>query len=101
MSSHTPEPGTRLAAIDGRDALAFVIVRPAAGDDDHVSVEAAAHGMSKPAAAFVLRQVAAQFDEEAAAAGEQPITAEEIAEHERQLAAGAGSDDDDRPWMRP
>jgi hypothetical protein len=57
----TSQPETKLAAIDGRDALAFVIIRPG-GADGNVSIEAAANGMSKAGAAYVLRHVADQFD---------------------------------------
>lgn len=60
---------TSMVAIDGRDALAFVIVRPGSADGS-VSIEAAATGMSKAAAAHVLRHVADQFEKDAAA--EQP-----------------------------
>lgn len=52
-----------LVAVDGRDALAYVIVRPGPNDRG-VVVDAAAHGMTKKSAAFVLRQVADQFDAE-------------------------------------
>ncbi|MEU5838811.1 hypothetical protein ABZ820_34820 [Streptomyces diacarni] len=55
-----------MVAIDGRDALAFVIVRPGQ-DGTGVSIEAAANGMGKAQAAYVLRYVAAQFDKDAAA----------------------------------
>lgn len=119
MSSHSPTDETRSAVIDARDAMAFVIIRPApAGEVDHVSVEAAARGMSKAVAAYVLRQVADRFDAEATAEGDTPITADEIAEQMcaavAATAVGAGGehagnddedraagDDDDRPWMRP
>jgi hypothetical protein len=49
----------RLAFVDGRDALAYVIIRPS---DFGVEVEAAADGISRKAAAYVLRQVADQWD---------------------------------------
>lgn len=53
----------QLVAIDGRDALAFVIVRP--GDDtEHVSIEAGARGISKSTAAYILRRIADQWDAE-------------------------------------
>ena len=55
------QPETTMTAIDGRDALAFVIIRPG-GTDGSVSIEAAARGLSKPAAAYVLRNVAEQWD---------------------------------------
>ena len=50
----TPEPS--LVAADGRDALAYVIIKP--GPDGNVVIDAAASGISKPHAAWVLRQVA-------------------------------------------
>jgi hypothetical protein len=53
---------TRLTMVDGRDALAFVIVRP--GPDGGVTVEATSKGLSKPAAAEVLRHVANMWDAE-------------------------------------
>lgn len=54
-----------MVAIDGTDALAFVIIRPGSAEGG-VSIEAAANGMSKQAAAYVLRHVADQFDAEGA-----------------------------------
>ncbi|MFF9262018.1 MULTISPECIES: hypothetical protein [Streptomyces] len=63
---------TRLTVVDGRDALAFVIIRPAA--DDRVSVEAGSRGMSKAAAAYALRNIADRFDEDARADGDEPIS---------------------------
>ncbi|MFG2225349.1 hypothetical protein [Streptomyces sp. NPDC048644] len=56
---------TSMVAVDGTDALAFVIIRPGTADGS-VSIEAAASGMSKEAAAYVLRHVAEQFEAEAA-----------------------------------
>lgn len=54
---------TSMVAVDGTDALAFVIVRPGSTEGS-VSIEAMANGMSKTAAAYVLRNVAAQFEAE-------------------------------------
>ena len=51
----------KLAAIDGTDALAFVIIRPGTTEGG-VSIEAAANGMGKEQAAYVLRHVANEFD---------------------------------------
>jgi hypothetical protein len=62
----------RLALLDGRDALAFVVIRPA-DDPDRVTVEAGSRGMSKAAAAYVLRTVADEFDDAATAEGDEPI----------------------------
>ncbi|WP_202918348.1 hypothetical protein [Streptomyces cavernae] len=70
-SDETPE--TRLAMIDGRDALAFVIIRPSSTNPDTVTVEASSRGMPKAAAAYALRNVAARFDAEAIAEGDEPI----------------------------
>lgn len=53
----------RLVAVDGTDALAFVIVRPGSSEGS-VTIEAGANGLSKKAAAYVLRQVASQWDAE-------------------------------------
>src|ERR1044072_5558779 len=50
-----------MTAIDGTDALAFVIIRPGQTEGG-VSIEAAAQGMSQPQAAYVLRHVANQWD---------------------------------------
>ncbi len=49
-----------LVAVDGRDALAYVIVKP--GPSGNVVIDAAANGLSKAAAAAVLRHVAEQWD---------------------------------------
>ncbi|GAA5056349.1 hypothetical protein [Streptomyces similanensis] len=66
-------PADSLAVIDGRDALAFVVIRPADDDPDRVTVEADARRMSKAAAAYTLRVVADQFDTAARAEGDEPI----------------------------
>ena len=54
---------TTITAVDGTDALAFVIIRPGE-TEGAVSIEAAAKGLSKTAAAYVLRQVADMWDAE-------------------------------------
>lgn len=51
-----------MTAIDGTDALAFVIIRPGETDGG-VSIEAGAKGMGQPAAAYVLRHIANQWDD--------------------------------------
>jgi hypothetical protein len=53
-------PEIERAVIDGRDALAYVIIRPS--ETAGVTVEAAANGISKKAAAYVLRSVADAWD---------------------------------------
>lgn len=59
-----PEPAASgLAFVDGRDALAVVIIRPNATADG-VVIEAHANGISHATAADVLRHVAAQWDEQ-------------------------------------
>jgi hypothetical protein len=68
-----PAAEQRVAILDGRDALAFVIIRPADDDPDRVTVEAGSRGMSKAAAAYVLRTVADEFDDAATAEGDEPI----------------------------
>jgi hypothetical protein len=53
----------QLAFIDGRDALAFVILRPSPeGDDRVVVVDAGANGMSRKRAAAYLRLLADRWD---------------------------------------
>lgn len=52
---------TTITAIDGTDALAFVIIRPGQTEGG-VSIEAAAKGLDKTSAAYVLRHVANQWD---------------------------------------
>lgn len=52
---------TTITAVDGTDALAFVIVRPGKTEGG-VEIEAVANGMDKPGAAYVLRHVANQWD---------------------------------------
>jgi hypothetical protein len=52
-----------ITAVDGTDALAFVIIRPGETEGG-VSIEAAAKGLSKPSAAYVLRHVANMWDPE-------------------------------------
>ncbi|MFF3353362.1 hypothetical protein ACFYWN_12055 [Streptomyces sp. NPDC002917] len=73
------------AALADLDAMTYVVIRPAPAADDNdglgtYTVEAAAHGMSKAAAAYALRQVADRFDADAAAMGDQPLDAAAIAE---------------------
>jgi hypothetical protein len=47
----------RIAVVDGREALAYVIVRPNA-DGTGVIMEAAANGLSKGEGAVILRHIA-------------------------------------------
>ncbi|AEW94636.1 MULTISPECIES: hypothetical protein [Streptomycetaceae] len=61
MSSTPQQPETGIVAIDGRDALAFVIIRPGK-TPGAVTIEAAAQGLSKKAAAQVLLHVANEWD---------------------------------------
>ncbi|GAA2107848.1 hypothetical protein [Streptomyces synnematoformans] len=63
---HTGRPAGRdtFVAVDGRDTLAFVIVRPGSTDGS-VAVESSARGLSKTNAAHILRQVADMWDKEA------------------------------------
>ncbi|MYX36747.1 MULTISPECIES: hypothetical protein [unclassified Streptomyces] len=54
------EDGDRLAVVDGRNALAYVLISP--GDQPGtVEVEAGSRGLAKPDAARVLREVARQW----------------------------------------
>lgn len=64
MSTETAQPKDepKLAFVDGRDALAYLIIRPA---DGGVELEAAANGIGKPDAARILRHVADQWDPQA------------------------------------
>lgn len=55
-----------MTAVDGTDALAFVIIRPGSTEGS-VSIEAAAVGLDKATAAFVLQNVADMWTAEAAA----------------------------------
>ncbi|MBZ6258151.1 hypothetical protein KVH22_21785 [Streptomyces olivaceus] len=81
-----PTEETRLALVDGRDALAFVVIRPADDDTDRVQVEASARGMSKAAAAYTLRSVADHFDTAACAEGDEPLPYPPSPEVARELA---------------
>lgn len=56
---------TTITAVDGTDALAFVIIRPGETEGG-VSIEAAAKGLDKRSAAYVLRKVADMWDAEEA-----------------------------------
>ena len=86
MTEQTPAPSddVSLVAVDGRDALAYVIVRPSRETPGSVEVEAAASGMDKHATAYVLSDVAQQFAVEAAA--------EAIVEEQRTEATQAALD---------
>jgi hypothetical protein len=57
----TDQTETTFVAVDGTDALAFVIVRPGETEGG-VSLEAAAKGIDKPTAAHILRHVATMWD---------------------------------------
>ncbi|MGW2497320.1 hypothetical protein ACWCV2_22825 [Streptomyces pseudogriseolus] len=81
------QPTDRLIVLDGRDALAFVVIRPADEDPERIAVEASAHGISKAVTAYALRQTADQFDRDALAEGATPITAEEAAAEQQQRPA--------------
>lgn len=70
---HPTDDANRVALLDGRDALAFVVIRPAGDGTDAVTVEASSRGMPKSAAAYTLRATADQFDEAARAEGDTPI----------------------------
>ncbi|MGW0012436.1 hypothetical protein ACWDVX_22170 [Streptomyces tendae] len=59
----TDQPEATLVAVDGRDALAYVLIRPGATGGT-VTAEAGARGLSKPAAAHILRGIAAKWDSE-------------------------------------
>lgn len=52
---------TTMVAIDGTDALAYVILRPGSNASG-VVIEAAAKGISKPYAAYALRHTAQSWD---------------------------------------
>lgn len=52
---------TTITAVDGTDALAFVIIRPGKTPGG-VAIEAAANGIGKEGAAYVLRNVANEWD---------------------------------------
>jgi hypothetical protein len=52
---------TTITAVDGTDALAFVIIRPGKTEGG-VEIEAVANGMGKEGAAYVLRHVANGWD---------------------------------------
>lgn len=82
-----PADDGRLILLDGRDALAAVIIRPVDGDPDSIAIEANARGMSKAVAAYALRQTADQFDAAAIAEGDTPITPDESAAERAQRAA--------------
>ncbi len=53
-------PETVLTMVDGRDALAFVILRP--GSEGKVAAEAVAKGVSQKEAAYYLRAIANMWD---------------------------------------
>lgn len=56
-----PTSETRMIAVDGTDALAYVILRPGK-DETGIVIEAAAKGISKPYAAYALRHTAQSWD---------------------------------------
>ena len=52
-----------MTVVDGREALAYVIILPNE-DGNGVLIDAAASGISKQQAAYVLRHLAKQWDPE-------------------------------------
>ncbi|MFG2404211.1 hypothetical protein ACGFR8_07705 [Streptomyces brevispora] len=72
MTEQTPGE-TKLAMIDGRDALAYVIIRPGTTEGS-VLLEAAASGLDKAAGAYILRNIADLWDEETAMEAGAPDT---------------------------
>lgn len=63
------EPETKLVMVDGRDALAYILIRPREDGTPGVAVDAGANGMSKAHAAAYMRQVADMWDPPSAGAG--------------------------------
>ncbi|OPC85347.1 hypothetical protein B4N89_27380 [Embleya scabrispora] len=59
----------RLVAVDGTEALGFVIIRPGTSGPGSVSLEAGATGLSKGEGAYILRRVADLWDGEETAVG--------------------------------
>jgi hypothetical protein len=59
--SPLPPGEVGMVAVDGRDALAYVIIRPGK-DGESVMLEAAANGISKAQGAYILRHIADQWD---------------------------------------
>lgn len=55
---------TNMVFVDGTDALAYVIIRPGEAGTGTVAIDAAANGMGKAEAAYVLAQVAHKWAEE-------------------------------------
>ena len=80
-----------MTAVDGTDALAFVIIRPGKTEGG-VEIEAVAEGMSQPGAAYVLRHIANQWDD----GGDDPSATlsalNTLAERYEAIAAKADSD---------
>jgi hypothetical protein len=82
---------TTITAVDGTDALAFVIIRPGKTEGG-VEIEAVANGMGKEGAAYVLRHVANGWDD----GGDDPSATlsalNTLAERYEEIAAKATTD---------
>lgn len=82
---------TTITAVDGTDALAFVIIRPGKTEGG-VEIEAVANGMGKEGAAYVLRHVANGWD----GGGDDPSATlsalNVLAERYEQIAGAATTD---------
>ncbi|MEU8950918.1 hypothetical protein [Streptomyces sp. NPDC048489] len=61
------------ATLDGVDALAAVVIRPANDGTERITVDANAHGISRAAVAYALREAADAFDTAARGEGDEPI----------------------------
>ncbi|MFE3202151.1 hypothetical protein [Embleya sp. NPDC059237] len=60
---------TRIVAVDGTDALGFVIIRPGSSGPGSISLEAGATGLDKGEGAYILRHAADLWDAEETSAG--------------------------------
>jgi hypothetical protein len=58
----TPKREPTMTVVDGREALAYVLVLPKP-DGSGVLIDAGAHGITKPQAGFILRRVAQSWEE--------------------------------------
>jgi hypothetical protein len=93
----TARPEKTMVAIDGTDALAYVILRPGANASG-VVIEAAANGISKPYAAYALRHTAQSWDPDDAVGADVGVQLKvALAQIDRVLALAAELDGES-PW---
>jgi len=73
MTTSDSERETKLVLVDGREALAVIIITPSTENPGRFVLEANVHGMTHRQAAWAIRHTADQWDAKADKLGEPKI----------------------------